>query len=106
VKDLDEHMKRLIAMNNCFANQAAQTHHLIMKHDKDIQINGMNSLFQKEFMSQFVSPVCQAIVEIIPSLVKQKTLNGRTLLCPSLTDVCAKLSNRLHVLTNKFPRTK
>ena len=106
VKDLDQHMQRLIAMNSSFADQTAQTHQLIMKHEKEIQINRIDSTFQKEFISQFVSPICQVIVEIISSLVQQQTLKDKTLLSPSLTELCSKLTDDLTVWTNKFAQNE
>ncbi|CAF3182490.1 unnamed protein product [Rotaria sp. Silwood2] len=42
------------------------------------------------------------MIEVIPVLVKQNTLNDKTLLCPSLSALCAKLANDLSVWTNKF----
>lgn len=106
VKTLDIQMKRLIELNNSITDQAARTHQLILNHDKDIQINRIESTFQKEFISQYVSPICQAMVEIIPSLVQQNSLQDNTLLCPSLTGLCAKMANDLPTWTSRFAKNE
>ena len=105
-KQLDQCMKRLIELNAKTSDQANHIQRVIMKHDMDLKIQGIDVTFQKEFFSQLVSPLCQAIVEIIPALVQQNTLKDSTLLCPSLTGMCAKLANDLPVWTNKFAQNE
>ncbi|CAF5083441.1 unnamed protein product, partial [Rotaria sp. Silwood1] len=66
-----------------------------MNHNRDIQLQQIDGAFQRDFVSQFISPICQVMVEVIPVLVKQNVLNDKTLLCPSLLALCAKLGNDL-----------
>ncbi|CAF4601945.1 unnamed protein product [Rotaria sp. Silwood2] len=99
---LEVNLNRLLDLNNDYADQLTRIQQVIMNHNRDIQLQQIDSVFQLDFVSQFIFPVCQVMIEVIPVLVKQNTLNDKTLLCPSLSALCAKLANDLSVWTNKF----
>jgi hypothetical protein len=99
---LDGNLNRLIELNNNYTDKLARTQQIIMNHDKDLQLQQIDTTFQREFTSQFISPLCQVLIEMIPSLVKQNTLNDKTLLCPSLSSLCIQLANDLPVWTNRY----
>ncbi|CAF5071172.1 unnamed protein product, partial [Rotaria sp. Silwood1] len=80
-------------LNDNYADQLTRTQQIIMNHNRDIQLQQIDGAFQRDFVSQFLSPICQVMVEVIPVLVKQNVLNDKTLLCPSLLALCAKLGN-------------
>jgi hypothetical protein len=68
-------------------------------HEADIS-------FQHGFVSQFISPICQVMVEVIPMLVNQNIIKNNTLLCPSLTELCGKLNSEVSTWTNRFTQTE
>jgi hypothetical protein len=73
-----------------------------MKHDHLMQLQQVDISFHHGLVSQFISPICQVMVEIIPTLIQQNTIQNKTMLCPSLTALCEKLSNELPKWTNIF----
>jgi len=99
---LDDNLNRMINLNNNFSNLLARTQLLVTKHDNALQVHQIDLVFQREFVSQFISPVCQVLLDIIPTLVKKKVISDKTLLCPSLTELSEKLSGELPVWTNRF----
>jgi hypothetical protein len=99
---LDGNLNRLIELNNNYTDKLARMQQIVMNHDKDLQLQQIDTTFQREFTSQFISPLCQVLIEMIPSLVKQNTLNDKTLLCPSLSSLCIQLANDLPVWTNRY----
>jgi hypothetical protein len=99
---LDENLNRLINLNNNYSDRIIHIQQVVMKHDKDLQIQNIDTSFQKEFINQFISPICQVMIEVIPTLVKHNHLNDKTLLCSSLSTLCAKLANDLPIWTNNF----
>ncbi|CAF4011374.1 unnamed protein product [Rotaria sp. Silwood1] len=102
MKHLEDNMNRLIDLNNKQLNQITCIQQVSMKHEHQLQIQQTDISFQHVFISQFISPICQILVDVIPVLVKQNTINDKTLLCPSLTALCEKLSTDLPVWTNRF----
>ena len=102
IEHLDDNMNRLIDLNNKQLNQITSIQQLSMKHDNQLRTQQADISFHHDFLSQFISPICQVLVEIIPTLVKQNTINDKTMLCPSLTALCEKLSTDLPVWTNRF----
>ena len=102
IEHLDDNMNRLIDLNNKQLNQITSIQQLSMKHDNQLRTQQADISFQHDFLSQFISPICQVLVEIIPILVQQNTINDKTMLCPSLTALCEKLSTDLPVWTNRF----
>ncbi|CAF3579309.1 unnamed protein product [Rotaria sp. Silwood1] len=95
LSNLEGNLNRLLDLNNNYADQRTRTQQIIMNHNRDIQLQQIDGAFQRDFVSQFISPICQVMVEVIPVLVKQNVLNDKTLLCPSLLALCAKLGNDL-----------
>jgi hypothetical protein len=66
-----------------------------------IQIRGFESAFQKDLTRHFIFLIRQVMVEIISTLCSQHTRSDKTRWCPSLTDLCAELTNHLQAWTNK-----
>ncbi|CAF2783342.1 unnamed protein product [Rotaria sp. Silwood2] len=99
---LEKNFDRLLELNNNSLDQLARTQQMLLKHDHELNIQKHDITFQREFVSQFVSPICQVLVDVIPTLVKQNVINDKTLLCPSLTAWSEKLANELPVWTNRF----
>ncbi|CAF4864778.1 unnamed protein product [Rotaria sp. Silwood1] len=97
LSNLEGNLNRLLDLNNNYADQLTRTQQIIMNHNRDIQLKQIDGAFQRDFVSQFISPICQVMIEVISVLVKRNVLNDKTLLCPSLLALCAKLGNDLPV---------
>jgi hypothetical protein len=102
MKHLDDNMNRLIDFNNNYLNQITSVQQVTMKHEHQLQLNQIDIVFQHEFTSQFLSPICQTLIDVLPMLVKQNTVNDKSVLCPSLTSLCDKLAMDLPIWTNRF----
>jgi len=102
INHLDENLNRLIDINNKHLNHIMRIQQVSIKHEHQLQLQQADISFQHEFISQFISPICSVILDIIPVLVKQNTINDKTLLGTSLTQTCEKLSLELPVWTNRF----
>jgi hypothetical protein len=99
---LDDNLNQLINYNNKYLDQVTRLQLMTYKHEHQLQLHHTDLSFQHDFVSQFISPICQIMVDVIPVLVKQNTINDKTLLCPSLTALCEKLSLELPIWTNRF----
>ncbi|CAF3907515.1 unnamed protein product, partial [Rotaria sp. Silwood1] len=99
---LEQNFDRILELNNNYLDKLAQTQKVLAKHDHELLLLQYDITFQREFVSQFVSPLCQMLVDVIPTLVKQNVIKDKTLLCPSLTAMSDKLANELPVWTNRF----
>ena len=102
VDNLNQNLNRLLELNNNYLEQLTRTQQMITKHDHMIQLQQLDNLFNCDYVKQFVTPVCQMMIEIIPSLVKQKSINDKTLSYSSLTSLCEKLAHDLPTWTNRF----
>ncbi len=102
IRRLDDNLNRLIDLNNNYCSQINNIQNMILNHDHVIQIQHSDLSFQQGLISQFIYPVCQVMIEIIPMLVQQNTINNKTLLCTSLTTLCAKLADDIPLWTNKY----
>ncbi|CAF3328808.1 unnamed protein product [Rotaria sp. Silwood2] len=99
---LEKNFDRLLELNNNSLDQLARTQQMLLKHDHELNLQKYGITFQREFVGQFISPICQVLVDVIPTLVKQNVINDKTLLRPSLTALSEKLANELPVWTNRF----
>jgi len=102
MKPLEDNRNRLVDLNDKQLNQITCIQQVTMKHEHQLQIQQTDMSFQHDFISQFISPICQSVLDVIPMLVKRNTINDKTLLYPSLTALCEKLSTELPVWTNRF----
>ena len=80
IEHLDDSMNHLIDLNNKQLNQITSIQQLSMKHESQLQTQQTDILFQHKFLSQFTSAICQVLVETISTLVKQNTINDKTML--------------------------
>jgi hypothetical protein len=99
---IDENLNRLVELNNNCLDQSARIQQVIMQHDHVLKLQTIDNAFQRDFVSQFITPLGQVLVDIIPSLVKQNVINDKTVLCSSLTALCDKLACDLPIWTNRF----
>ncbi|CAF1153135.1 unnamed protein product [Adineta steineri] len=106
INKLDSNLNRLIDLNNKYLDQFNNIQTVVERHQHITELQQADISFQHDFTSQFISPICQMIIEVIPMLVKQNTINNNTLLCPSLTNLCDKLAGELSNWTNKFAQTE
>ena len=106
IEHLDDNINHLIDLNNIQLNQITNIQQLSMKHDNQLRIQQTDISFLHDFLSQFISPICQVLVEIILMLVKQNTINDKTLLCPSLMALCEQLLSDLPVRSNQFAQSE
>ncbi|CAF1464424.1 unnamed protein product, partial [Didymodactylos carnosus] len=86
MKQLDDNLNRIIDMNERFKK-------VLNKQKQLMEIQQIDVTFQQEFVSQFVTPVCQLVLEIVPSLIEQNMVEDSSILVPSLTAYCDKLAN-------------
>jgi hypothetical protein len=91
-----------VELNNNYVEQLTRANQVISRHEHVLQLQQLDIGFQHDFISQFISPVCQMVVDIIPALVKQKVIDDKSLLCPSLSELSGKLINESPVWTNRF----
>ncbi|CAF1473615.1 unnamed protein product [Adineta steineri] len=99
---LDDSLNKLVDLNTNYFNQFLKIKQVVLNHDHMIQLQQLDMTFQKDFLSNVVSPLCHIIVDLVPNLVKQKVINDKTALCPSLSSVCEKLINDMPQWTNRF----
>ncbi|CAF0974703.1 unnamed protein product [Didymodactylos carnosus] len=85
MKQLDDNLNRIIAMNERFEK-------VLNKQKQLMEIQQIDVTFQQEFVSQFVTPVCQLVLEIVPLLIEQNMVKDSSILAPSLTAYCDKLA--------------
>ena len=57
-------------------------------------------------MNEFVSPLCQVLVEVLPILVKQNVIQDKTLLCSSLTGLTDKLADELPTWSTRYAQNE
>ncbi|CAF1445678.1 unnamed protein product [Rotaria sordida] len=81
---IEENLNKLLDLNNNYSEQFIGLQQVVMNHTPDLQLQQIDTSFQRDFINQFVSLVCQLMVEVIPTLVKQKVVNDKTLFCSSL----------------------
>ncbi|CAF4523514.1 unnamed protein product [Rotaria sp. Silwood2] len=101
MKKIEENLNKLLDLNNNYSDQFIGLQQVVTNHTHDLKLQQIHTSFQRDFMNQFVSPLCQVLVEVIPTLVKQDVLNDKTLFCPSLAGLCTKLANDLPAWTNR-----
>ncbi|CAF3989977.1 unnamed protein product [Rotaria sp. Silwood1] len=92
---LNQNINRIMDFNSNSYNQHIQIHQLIVKQDHDIQLHQIDLSFQHDFVSQFVSPICQLMLDVIPTMIKKNLINDKTTLGQSLLSTCEKLGNEL-----------
>ncbi|CAF2577444.1 unnamed protein product [Rotaria sp. Silwood2] len=92
---IEENLNKLLDLNNNYSDQLIGLQQVVMNHTHDLHLQQIDTSFQRDFINQFVSPLCQVMVEVIPTLVKQNVLNDKTLFCSSLAGLCTKLVNDL-----------
>ncbi|CAF1365781.1 unnamed protein product [Rotaria sp. Silwood1] len=102
MKKIEENLNKLLDLNNNYSDQLIGLQQVVMNHTHDLHLQQIDTSFQRDFINQFVSPLCQVMVEVIPTLVKQNVLNDKTLFCPSLAGLCTKLVNDLPGWANRF----
>ncbi|CAF4570803.1 unnamed protein product, partial [Didymodactylos carnosus] len=84
MKQLDDNLNRIIDMNERFEK-------VLNKQKQLMEIQQIDVTFQQEFVSEFITPVCQLVLEIVPSLIEQNMVKDSSILAPSLTAYCDKL---------------
>jgi hypothetical protein len=99
---INDNVTHLLELNNNAVSQNTRTLQTLMKHEHQVQLLQVDTSLQREYTNQFLSPICQMIVDIVPMLVKQNMINDKTILCPSLTALCDKLTNDVSFWTSKF----
>ncbi|CAF4471033.1 unnamed protein product [Rotaria socialis] len=77
------------------ADQTARAHQMLAKHHHELQLLQYDVMFQREFVSQFISPLGQVLISIILVLVNQDIIKDKTILCTSVTALINKLTNDL-----------
>ncbi|CAF3945706.1 unnamed protein product, partial [Rotaria sp. Silwood1] len=102
MKKIEENLNKLLDLNNNYSDQFIGVQQVVTNHTHDLKLQQVDTSIQRDFMNQFVSPRCQVLVEVIPTLVKQDVVNDKTLFCPSLAGLCTKLANDLPAWTNRF----
>jgi hypothetical protein len=100
VRQLDENVNRLIELNSSYCGQLNNIQQLMMKHENLLQLHQFDITFQHGLLSQFVFPMCQVMVEIIPKLIQQNVIDNKTSSGSSLSSLCEKVSNDLSKWTN------
>ncbi|CAF1936825.1 unnamed protein product [Rotaria magnacalcarata] len=103
---LEENFNRILELNNNSLDELARTQKDLAKHDHELLLQKYDITFQREYVNQFISPLVQVIVEVLPTLVKQNVIQDKTLLCPSLTSVSEKMGNDLTMWTNRFAQNE
>ncbi|CAF1279875.1 unnamed protein product [Didymodactylos carnosus] len=83
---LDDNLNRIIDMNERFET-------VLNKQKQLIEVQQIDVTFQQEFVSQFITPVCQLVLEVVPSLIEQNMVRDSSILASSLTAYCDKLTN-------------
>ncbi|CAF4991566.1 unnamed protein product, partial [Rotaria sp. Silwood1] len=58
-------------LNNNYSDQFIGVQQVVTNHTHDLKLQQVDTSIQRDFMNQFVSPRCQVLVEVIPTLVKQ-----------------------------------
>ncbi|CAM4833870.1 unnamed protein product [Rotaria magnacalcarata] len=99
---LEVNFEKILDLNNKYLDQTARTQLMLAKHDHELQLLQHDVTFQREFVSQFLSPLGQVLIDIIPILVTQDIIKDKTILYPSLTALINKLANDLPLWTNRF----
>ncbi|CAF2033688.1 unnamed protein product [Rotaria magnacalcarata] len=99
---LEVNLDKIFDLNSKYLDQIARTQLMLAKHDHELQLLQHDVTFQREFVSQFISPLGQVLIDIIPVLVKQDIIKDKTILCPSLTELITKLAKDLPMWTNRF----
>ncbi|CAF4639179.1 unnamed protein product, partial [Didymodactylos carnosus] len=102
VNQLNDNLQRLIDVNNKLFEQQKQTQDLSMNLGDILHIQQIDTSFHHDFISQFVTPVCQTVIEALPLLVKQKMISDSTPLCSTFTKLCEKLSCELPKWMTRF----
>ncbi|CAF0952225.1 unnamed protein product [Didymodactylos carnosus] len=106
VGERGEEINRLLKVAEQHDEQLRQMQHVIQHQEtrleqyaQNLTLLNVDIKFYNEFLGQFITPVCQAMLEIIPALVNKQTLNTDTTaslisLYDKLADERAKWSGR------------
>ena len=100
--NLEVNLNRIIDITNNSLDQLARAQQVIAKHDHQLQLLQYDTTLQRDFVTQFVSPICQWLVEVIPPLVKLNLINDKTSSYPSITSMGENLANKLPIWTDRF----
>ncbi|CAF3317144.1 unnamed protein product [Rotaria sp. Silwood2] len=103
---VEENFNRILELNNNSLNQLCRTQQVLVKLDHETQVQKLDVKFHHEFMNEFVSPLCQVLVEVLPILVKQNVIQDKTLLCSSLTGLTDKLANELPTWSTRYAQNE
>ncbi|CAF1302189.1 unnamed protein product, partial [Didymodactylos carnosus] len=85
VGERGEEINRLLKVAEQHDEQLRQMQHVIQhqqtrleQYAQNLTLLNVDIKFYNEFLGQFITPVCQAMLEIIPALVNKQTLNTDT----------------------------
>ena len=82
---INENLNRLMDLNNNFGDQITNMQQVVFKHEHSIQIQQTDIVFLHSFVSQFVSPICQVMVESLTVDDTPKYNKGQNLAMSILT---------------------
>ncbi|CAF3386449.1 unnamed protein product [Rotaria sp. Silwood2] len=106
MNELQVSFDKILELNNSFLDQHTRIQQVVSKHEHELNLQQYDVIFLKEFVSQFITPLCQTMVDVIPALVKKKIINDKSLTHSSLTAMSEKLTNELPIWTNRFTQNE
>ena len=92
VKKLEDNFNRIIELNDNYGDMINSVQQLVIKQEQVLQVQQVDVTFQQGLVKQFILPVCQCLVEVIPALIKQNHETANNPVFLTLSGLCEKLA--------------
>lgn len=103
---LQGNVEKIIAFQNNTLDQYVLIQQIVAKQEHELQLQRYDVTFLKDFISQFITPLCQTWIDIIPILVKKKVINDKTMTNSSLIALSEKLADDLTSWTKRYTQNE